>query len=347
MGNNDSRTMFRDQIQVLVNENIPHDRFEYWDMLFSISLSTSDIFTMIPDADIATLLQSRRENLMRVVDYSLSIMEEMTSLAEIPQPKLIACSNAVKLLTRLLPFMVDEPEAMWSDQRRAVKAMSTALKLFFTAGYSLPRSATREEKGESGVEHAAIWGNGLVRTQAIEHAPGNMWSNRYELIQLLLAMCSFELYSPIERPTSNIYGIFLVSSANVYRQQMVQSLLSIVASFNPMGYWKLPYSSYFNHEFQEKTIQLGLQLLVMLSLVDTKQSEATAVLENFGVNREGLGQNLVKQDLARIGGGELEVLYTAIKDLLSIVVISQNTYLPGSVKDMGARKNWYCCCGHC
>ena len=53
-----------------------------------------------------------------------------------------------------------------------------------------------------------------------------------------------------------------------------------------MGYWKLAYSSYFNQEFQEKAIEIGLQLLAMLSLVDTRPTDATASSETSDLHRK-------------------------------------------------------------
>lgn len=333
MGNNDSRTIFRDQIQSLVSEDIPHDRFEFWDMLFSVSISFADIFTMIPDADIATLWESRRENFIRIIDYCLSILEEVMGLNQISNEKMCAAGNAVKLLTRLAPVLVDESEIMWTEQPRGLKLLEIIMKLMFTSDYCLGKSGKPEN------EMGNIWGNGLGDSRNIEKISGTTWTNRYELLKLLLGLCSKELYYSSDTPSNNLYGIYLVSKANLHCPQLFKSILSVMANFNPMGHWKLPYSSYFNHEFQEKTIQISLQLLSLLTHIDTQESESTKLFENYGIDKTDLTQNFIKSQFARLSEQELSTLYNSFKSLIQIVVISQNTYLPGSVKDINCKQD--------
>ena len=335
MGNSDSRTIFRDQVQALVNEDIPQDRFEYWDMLFSISISVTDVYSLIPDADILSLLEHRKENLLRVIDYCISILEDLTLSADLSTAKQNTCSNAVKILARFMPFLLDQTAIMWSDQPRSLKIITNVLKLMFTSGYSIPNVGKNEISDWSSVDIERLWEKGLVKGENNVQTTGTMWSNRYELIRLLISMCCGELYSTQQEHFTNLYGLYLISKANIYSSQLFYSLINVMISYNPIGNWKLPYGSYFVHEYQERCLHISIQLLHILCLMDNERGISSELIERFGLSQSDFEENLIKKKLSCIIRPEdFTLIYTSLKGLINIITMSQNTYLPGSVKEI-------------
>jgi High-temperature-induced dauer-formation protein len=334
MGNSDSKTIFRDQVQILVNEEVPSEHFEFWDMLFSIPISLEDVYAMIPDADIQTLLDNRGSNFLKLYDYCVSILEDISLATEIPAAKIHVGSTATRILIRILPFALDSSEIMWSDQPRSIKTMMTALKLMFTTGYSVPDQSRIDIQEYNQLDMHRIWGHGLYKDNNYIVVPGNMWVIRYDLIKLLLTVSSAELYTTPSAFNTNLYLLYLTSKANSYLSQLTASLFNILLNFKPMGNWNLPYGSYFNYEFEEKSIKAALQLLSAFCYSSEKVQDPE-ILQKFGIGSEDINKNYFKENLANISAPKhLENIYKAFQSLISIVTISQNTYLPGSVKEI-------------
>ncbi|OMJ84145.1 hypothetical protein SteCoe_14769 [Stentor coeruleus] len=335
MGNNDSRTIFRDQIQILVNEDIPSDKFEYWDMLFNLSITPSDVYSMIPDADIITLLTNRKDNFLRLLDYSLSILDDIALTQDLTPIKITAGCSSAKILVRLIPFIAEDNSIMWDDQYRGIKIIITILKLMFTSNFAVSGKVKNEISDCENYDENRIWGYGLKKGVNNEQVNGMMWMVRYDLVRILLALCSTEMFRKPNESSRNLYALFIVSKANAYVSQMFYSLVNTVVSFNHMGYWKLPYSSYFNYEYQEKTVQISIQLLCSLTYVKNELYDNICLLEKAGFNDEDFSKNYFVTKLNEINQQEdMLYIYNSCKEILSIVTISQNTYLPGSVKDI-------------
>lgn len=335
MGNNDSRTIFRDQIQILVNEDIPSDKFEYWDMLFNLSITSLDVYSMIPDADIITLISTRKENFLRLLDYSISILEDIILTQDLTPIKITAGCSSAKILVRLIPFIAEDNNLMWDDQYRGIKLIITVLKLMFTSNFAVPGKTKNEISECEHFDENRLWGYGLRKVVNNEQINGTMWMVRYDLVKILLTLCSTEMFRKPNEPCRNLFSLFLVSKANVYVSQLFYSLVNTVVSFNHMGYWKLPYSSYFNYEYQEKTVQLSIQLLCCLAYVKNEFYDNFCILEKAGFNDEDFSKNYFVVKLGEINQkDEMLLIYNSCKELLSIVTMSQNTYLPGSVKDI-------------
>jgi|688.fasta_scaffold1213164_2 hypothetical protein len=67
MGNSDSRTIFRDQLQALLISEVSENDYDYWQGLLSLPTSAEDIFTMLPPGDIRKLIEDRPNNLFSLI----------------------------------------------------------------------------------------------------------------------------------------------------------------------------------------------------------------------------------------------------------------------------------------
>ena len=336
MGNSDSRTIFRDQIQILVNENITQDRFDFWDMLFSIPITHTDVYSMIPDADLENLLSNRRDNLIRLYDFCINILEDLLTSQDIKGSKTTVASNAAKILTRLIPFMGNDDELMWDNDRRALKLVKLIHKLFFLPGFTLnERTAADQSIEYSSVDSNRLWEHGLKKLAPTGATSAAIWSNRYDMIKLLQNLVSLELYREYNKSCVNYAGLFTVSKGNEMASQLIYSILNTVISANPLGNWKLPYSSYFSNEFQEKTIQTSIHVLASLSYINRAQFEDVEKLQKCEIDEESLNSNVFVDKIKEINSeNDFNLIFLAIKELIQMRIISQNTYLPGSVREI-------------
>ena len=67
MGNSDSRTIFRDQLQTMFSVEVLEDDYDYWQGLLSLPTNLEDIFTMLPQTDIRRLIEDRPNNLYGLI----------------------------------------------------------------------------------------------------------------------------------------------------------------------------------------------------------------------------------------------------------------------------------------
>lgn len=336
MGNSDSRTIFRDQIQILVNETITQDRFDFWDMLFSIPITLSDVYSMIPDADIQSLLQNRKENLIHLYEYCLSVLEDILIAVDLKSPKISAASNATKILVRIIPFLYSDPDFMWNSDKRCIKLVKLCLKLLFVPGYTLSDKTQSDISIEwNCVDPSRLWESGLAQAEQSGFTSDQIWNNRQDVLKVLLTLNTYDLYREYSKPCQNFAGLLISSKANELVTQLLYSILNLIISSKPLGSWKLPYSSYFSIESQDHTIQAGLQVLALLTYMKFPNFEDVSCLSRNEIPIEALQDNVITQKTAQISDQiELERMYLGLKELIQIKIISQNTYLPGSVKEI-------------
>lgn len=67
---------------------------------------------MIPDQDILNLLEHKKENFIRVLDYCITILEDFLVSIDSVNTKQSACSNATKILIRIVPFVLVDNDMM-------------------------------------------------------------------------------------------------------------------------------------------------------------------------------------------------------------------------------------------
>lgn len=335
MGNNDSRTMFRDQIQYLVNGNVSDNKFD-WDILFTTPITLTDVYSMVPDADIESLITNQKELLLELYNHCTSKLEDLLSLFDPKSPKLLFATNSIKLLIRIIPFLNLDGDTMWDHGKRSVKLTELSLKLLFIPGFTLSNKVQNSLNAEwDKADPSKLWEFGLGQNENREVTSSQTWENRSLVLRLILALNSSDLFRVHDRACANFCGLFVSSKANELATQLLYSVLNLVISANPLGYWKLPYSSFFSPESQESAIKNALQLLSLLTYMKFQNFEDVSRLTNAGVPLELLQDNAINEKISQISNqAELQMIYLGLKELIQIKIISQNTYLPGSVKDI-------------
>lgn len=108
MGNTDSRTIFRDQIQRLLNDHIAETDADFWDMLFFLPVTSEDVVSMVLSDDVRKLIEERPNNLKLIIELSLNFMDEAyQQVEELNSSRIIAVNNSVRFLTRIVPFTLE------------------------------------------------------------------------------------------------------------------------------------------------------------------------------------------------------------------------------------------------
>jgi len=113
MGNADSHVRFVDGLKRLLVEDVPADDRHFWSSLFTSPLSVEDVFEIIGPDHVRQLRQKRPLNLQlflqRIVDTMLDICNAADEGALSPSLT-TAANTAVRLLTRIVPFLLEKPE---------------------------------------------------------------------------------------------------------------------------------------------------------------------------------------------------------------------------------------------
>lgn len=313
MGNSDSRTILRDHIQQLVNEDISDDGNDFWPSLFTLESTIEDINSMVSEDDIGRLISDYRNNYIKLLDYSIQILEESyNQVLSLDSEQIICTSNAVKILARIIPISYKFPvsENLWWETSRAFRAIRSSVGLLHTQVYTVYASLSIEKS--DGIILAMLWKEGLLLRDRVPDVPEPIWQRRFELLALVKNLISD---IPLNKNSSRTVDLLI---NDIWFLQTVYSVLNTLICFNPYGFWNLPYASYVRSPNMEKAIKIGLQVVCML---------------NFTEGPIGPKGNKVKNAIAGIRDrGDLISLWKAIKDVLNSVYIAKNTYLPGSQK---------------
>ncbi|KAL3664866.1 hypothetical protein V7S43_010044 [Phytophthora oleae] len=123
MGNSDSKSKFRESVYKLNNEVISSKNLEFWDKLWRIPTVAEEIFTLIQPEDVRMLRHQQPENLATMLKQAVS---QIVQIVDTPVPKYYQQAlNCVRVLTRLVPFILEEgsdefvEELFWSVEGEA------------------------------------------------------------------------------------------------------------------------------------------------------------------------------------------------------------------------------------
>lgn len=113
MGNSDSHAAFVDGIKRLLVEDVPDDDRTFWSALFTAPMSVEDVFEIIGPEHVRQLRQKRPQNLQVFLNRIVATMSEVCDAANdgsLPAPMATAASTVIRLLTRIVPFLLEETE---------------------------------------------------------------------------------------------------------------------------------------------------------------------------------------------------------------------------------------------
>ena len=113
MGNSDSKVQFRKAIVQLTSKSSPIDTNddEFWDQFWSDSVNNgNDIFAVMPAAEIRVLRDESPSNLATLVYKAVEKLVRSTDTLCNTSDQQIVVLNACRILTRVLPYIFEDPD---------------------------------------------------------------------------------------------------------------------------------------------------------------------------------------------------------------------------------------------
>ncbi|XP_026738746.1 protein HID1 [Trichoplusia ni] len=343
MGNADTKLNFRKAVVQLTSKTQPIDSSDdgFWDQFWSESVTNvQDVFALVPGAEIRALREESPNNLATLVYKAVEKLVKMVDSSCRTQREQQTALNCARLLTRVLPYMLEEPEwhgFFWSSLPAAAENESVPLAqslinavcdlLFcpdFTVTTTKRAGPERAEELSSLDSCEYIWAGGVgfarspARTAAHEAA-------RSELLRLLLTCFSETIYKPASSAAShhNKWIAYLTSPDNRHALPLFTSLVNTVCSYDPVGLG-LPYNHLLFADTLEPLVEVALQVLIVTLDHDT----SNAVNEE---SDETLPDNLFINYLSRIHRDEdFQFILRGVTRLLNNPLAQ--TYLPNSAK---------------
>mmetsp|Transcript_37440 Transcript_37440/g.120117 ORF Transcript_37440/g.120117 Transcript_37440/m.120117 type:complete len:388 (-) Transcript_37440:2036-3199(-) len=167
MGQSSSRADLADILATLSQTEVSPEAHDFWDELWKLSTTPEDIFELIPPEDVRSLKKNRPEN---VVTLFTQAVAQLCQIVHTPVPMYFGQAlNCVRILTRLLPFLVDDDtdfaeRLCWSvedcyneeeaadDEDRpqplARLVIHAAMHLLFLPGFTVDAAAFEEDDDE-------------------------------------------------------------------------------------------------------------------------------------------------------------------------------------------------------
>ncbi|KAJ8959060.1 hypothetical protein NQ318_022316 [Aromia moschata] len=346
MGNVDTKLNFRKAVIQLTSkaETVDANDDTFWEQFWSENVSNvQDIFTLVPAAEIrqlredapsnlATLCYKAVEKLVKAVDSSCRTQREQQTVL-----------NCARLLTRILPYIFEDPEwkgFFWSslpsqgeDADESIPLAQSLLNaicdLLFCPDFTVV--ASRKSGPDKAEELSAIdsceyiWEAGV----GFAHSPPRNPAfdvNRTELLKLLLTCFSETMYQPPTDITQNPnkWILHLTSAENRHALPMFTSLLNTLCAYDPVGLG-VPYNHLLFNDSLEPLVEAALQILIVTLDHDTSsstpaESEDVSVPDNLFINY-----------LSRIHRDEdFHFILSGVTRLLNNPLVQ--TYLPNSTK---------------
>nr|XP_032517264.1 protein HID1 [Danaus plexippus plexippus] len=343
MGNADTKLNFRKAVVQLTSKSQPIDAADegFWDQFWSESVTNvQDIFALVPGAEIRALREESPNNLATLVYKAVEKLVKIVDSSCRTQREQQTALNCARLLTRLLPHMLEEPEwhgFFWSQLPASGENESIPLAqslinaicdLLFCPDFTVVSTKRvgpeRAEELSSLDSCEYIWAGGVgfarspPRTAQHEAA-------RAELLRLLLTCFSETIYKPANQAAAhhNKWIAYLTSPENRHALPLFTSLLNTVCSYDPVGLG-LPYNHLLFADTLEPLVEVALQVLIVTLDHDT----SNVVNED---SDERLPDNLFINYLSRIHRDEdFQFALRGVTRLLNNPL--QQTYLPNSNK---------------
>ncbi|EEB12382.1 conserved hypothetical protein [Pediculus humanus corporis] len=342
MGNTDTKLNFRKAVVQLTSKTQPIDASDdnFWNQFWAENnTSVQDIFTLVPAAEIravreeapanlATLCYKAVEKLVKAVDSSCRTQHEQQTVL-----------NCVRLLTRILPYIFEDPDwrgFFWSslptgssqdDEESAPLAQSlinAVCDLLFCPDFTVignRKSGPDKAEDLSAIDSCEyIWEAGV----GFAHSPPRLPQYdlaRTELLKLLLTCFSETIYQPpVELKISpNKWIQYVTSAENRHALPMFTSLLNTVCAYDPVGLG-VPYNHLLFSDTAEPLVDTALQILIVTLDHDTSLGDENVSSDNLFINY--LSRIHRDEDFQFVLGGFTRLLNNPLVQ----------TYLPNSTK---------------
>lgn len=297
MGASESKLAFRRNVFRLYEErNIPVTDDAFWSTFTELPVSAEDVFGLFNPQDIRSVRDKAPENLKTLLKKVLETLftktdtiNIATATARFTDSDTKIVNNALRILTRLLPYLFEVPDALlendifWNGLSHSnsnnsdpsnttnasilpdttgAKLVSTVLHLLFCQGYTLP-----EINGERTNFTLAIWRVGLGASSS-PSSTAAFDQNRTEVLRLLLVILSKWMYFPPQQILyASTHWTAVLETPGIISQKHVLtllcSLINTVLSYDPVG-WGLPYNHVLFSDSQESLAMVSLHVMLAL-----------------------------------------------------------------------------------
>ncbi|CAB0019475.1 unnamed protein product [Nesidiocoris tenuis] len=269
MGNTDTKLNFRKAVIQLTSKTQPIDSSDdaFWDQFWNENVTcVQDVFTLVPaseiralreeaPANLATLCYKAVEKMVCAVDNSCRTQQEQTTVL-----------NCVRLLTRVLPYIFEDPEwqgFFWTSLPDG-SGPKTDKDESAPLAHSLLNAISDKAEDLQAIDSCEyIWEAGVGFAQSHPHY-SQCDSARTELLKLLLTCFSETMYNPPSDMSTapNKWVQYFTSSENRHALPIFTSLLNTVCAYDPVGLG-LPYNHLLFSDSWEPLVDVALQILIV------------------------------------------------------------------------------------
>ncbi|KAI6201050.1 hypothetical protein M3Y96_00800100 [Aphelenchoides besseyi] len=352
MGNAETKIDFKKAVIQFTSQTSKVDDPAFWDQLWAAanSQSVKDVFTVVTSNDIRDLKSNSPSNLSKLCYRAVEYLRKSRDAA-CPAADHKKVLNCIRLLTRVIPFLFEDPEwrsYFWSPlpsdtpTEKPIPMASVLLTvlsdLLFCPEFTVAALNGKTDTHESlssldSCEYIWQSGVGFASKTTIN---ATFDSNRTEILKLLLTCFSEVIYAPADDQNRMRWVARFASTENRHVLPLFTSLLNVVCCYDPVGYG-LPYNYLLMGDCREPLVQTALQVLIVCL-----DREAQS-----GVDENGYVENYFVNYLSRIHReNDFEVILKGISRLLNNPL--QSSYLPNSTKKVGFHQEllvllWKCC----
>ncbi|KFD57595.1 hypothetical protein M514_01698 [Trichuris suis] len=367
MGNSDSRLDFRKAVVELASKKPSAESSDdsFWQQFWQpMSIkNVQDIFSLIPSDEIRQLRENAPHNLATLCYKAIEHLAKACQCGLHSVNEQQEVLNCVRILTRLMPHMFEEPEwrgYFWSsvpapkegptiipvDTPLAKVLIMSICNLLFCPDFTVasPKKGNEVVDDLKAVDSCEyIWEAGIGFAASPPYVPAYA-ERRTELLRLLLTCLSEVIYHPstaVSTTYENQWLLVLSSADNRHVLPLFTSLINVIFSYDPIGYG-VPYNHILFSDSQGPMVEVALQLLV--AALDQTSNESTGISDDDNLMSH---ENYFVNYLSRIHRDEdFEFMLNGFSRLLNNPLLQ--TYLPRSCKKVGFHQEllvlfWKCC----
>ncbi|CAJ0955279.1 unnamed protein product, partial [Mesorhabditis belari] len=347
MGNAGAKANFKQAVLDLTSKPGKQDDDAFWDQLCADNAaSVSDVFNLIPAEDIRQLREHNPKNLATLCYKAVEKLQNGRDNPHSINPKKII--NCVRLLTRLLPCMLEDADwrnYFWSpipsgDSQIPLASLLLGVieDLLFCPDFTVSHLPGQPDKVDDlhrleSCEY--IWEAGVgfgtkPPTNAVQD------QHRGELLKLLLVCFSEVIYTPTTEEDRMRWISRFTSGENRHVLPLFTSLLNVVCAYDPVG-MGLPYNYLLFNDTREPLAEIALQVLIVCLDKDSQPTnDETGYADNYFINY--LSRIHREEDFDFMLKGMIRLLANPL----------QTGYLPNSTKKVSFHQEllvllWKCC----
>eukprot|EP01060_Flectonema_neradi_P007629 TRINITY_DN1534_c1_g1_i2.p1 TRINITY_DN1534_c1_g1~~TRINITY_DN1534_c1_g1_i2.p1 ORF type:complete len:765 (+),score=123.96 TRINITY_DN1534_c1_g1_i2:52-2346(+) len=369
MGGSASKVDFTQRMTRLVTEGIEDEGADFWMPVFLTEATLEEVHALMKNEDIKRV---RREHPQNIALLLFQCVEQLKHFLELSDAQKTSdwrsASNSLKILTRLMPVLHEEPEEgcmdiiyelFWENRRCHPKnpqsmfskiagyplgkpigevLMETLVAISNTTNFCVSsnlRSLQPEDYIPEGYNPYSVWYSGVGKYKTAADVPTTpaLDKNRLDTVLCMLACCTGPMFRKDPLQEDKFISVLVTSKQ---APSLVISLINSVVQYDPSG--SLPYSSYMT-DLREPLMSSSLDLL----LVCLDAGYLCRAFEAMGGEMPPHGyaaaattsHNLFWKTISTISEpADLSYLFKGVCRLVRNPMDASSTWLPGSQKSI-------------